>query len=185
MVALSLDVTDAASIAAVAETASDVTVLVNNAGVSPATASMLDLSEEELRGTMETNFFGPVLLARALAPTLSEADGAVLVSIHSLLSWFATAGVYSVSKAALWSATNGLRLELSPHGVYVVGVHVGWVDTPMAANAPGPKVAPAELVRQVFDAVEAGEFEVLADDASKQVKGALGAPIEMLYPQLN
>lgn len=185
VVALPLDVTDPASIAAAVEAASDVTILVNNAGVSPATASLLDLTEEELRASMETNFFGPLLLARAFAPTLSHANGAALIDVHSLLSWFATAGVYSVSKAALWSATNALRLELAPRGVHVIGVHVGWVDTPMAANSPGPKLAPADLVRQVFDAVEAEQFEVLADDASKQVKGALAAPLEALYPQLN
>lgn len=185
VVALPLDVTSAASIEAAVAAASDVTILINNAGASPASRSLIDLPEEELRANMETNFFGPLLLARAFAPTLSNATGAALIDVHSLLSWFAIAGVYSVSKAALWSATNALRLELAPRGVHVVGVHVGWVDTPMAADAPGPKVDPADLVRQVFNAVEAEEFEVLADEGSKRVKSALAAPIEALYPQLN
>ncbi len=184
VVALRLDVTDPESIAAAVAAAPDVTVLVNNAGVSPSTASLLNLSEDELREGMETNFFGPLRLARAFTPVLAAAPGAALINIHSVLSWYAAAGVYSVSKAALWSATNALRLELEPRGVHVVGVHAGWVDTPMAAHASGPKLDPADLVRQVFDAVEADQYEVLADDASKQVKGALSAPIEALYPQL-
>jgi hypothetical protein len=63
-------------------------------------------------------------------------------------------------------------------------VHVGYVDTPMAAHAAGPKTQPADLVRTVFAGVEAGEYEVLADEASAQVKAGLSAPIEALYSQL-
>ena len=133
---------------------------------------------------METNFFGPLLLARAFAPVLSAKPETAIVDVHSLLSWYAAAGVYSVSKAALWSATNALRLELAPSGVHVVGVHVGYVDTAMAAAVTGPKVDPADLVRAVFDAVQAGEYEVLADEGTLRVKAGLSAPIEALYPQL-
>jgi len=185
IVPLTLDVTDAASIAAAVETASDATVLINNAGANPPTASLLELSEADLRANMEVNFFGPVLLARAFAPVLlGNGPGAVLIDIHSALSWFALAGVYSASKAALWSATNSLRLELAPAGVHVVGVHVGYVDTAMAAHATEPKLDPAVLVAKVLDATEAGEYEVLADETSVQLKAALSAPLEAVYPQL-
>jgi NAD(P)-dependent dehydrogenase (short-subunit alcohol dehydrogenase family) len=80
--------------------------------------------------------------------------------------------------------TNSLRLELAPAGVHVVGVHVGYVDTPMAAGVDTPKVDPAALVRTIFDATEAGKYEVLADESSVTIKAALSAPIEALYPQL-
>lgn len=184
VVPLVLDVTDPASIAAAVAAAPDVTVLINNAGASPSSTGMLSHTDEEIRANMETNFFGPLFLARAFAPVLSGKEESAIINIHSLLSWFAIAGIYSASKAALWSATNSLRLELAPAGVHVVGVHVGWVDTPMAAHADGPKTQPADLVRSVFDAVEAGEYEVLADEASAQVKAGLSAPIEALYPNL-
>ena len=65
--------------------------------------------------------------------------------MHSVASWYAFGGPYSASKAALWSATNSLRLELAPHGVLVTGVHVGYVDTAMAAHADGPKMNPSDL----------------------------------------
>ncbi|MEW1811762.1 SDR family NAD(P)-dependent oxidoreductase [Pseudarthrobacter phenanthrenivorans] len=100
IVPLTLDVTDPASIQAAAESAADVTVLINNAGASPASASLLTLPEEDIRSIMETNFFGPLNLARAFAPVLKGQEAAAMVNIHSLLSWYATAGVYSVSKAA-------------------------------------------------------------------------------------
>jgi NAD(P)-dependent dehydrogenase (short-subunit alcohol dehydrogenase family) len=184
IVPLALDITDPASIRAAVAAAPDVTVLVNNAGASVSSAGILTHTDEEIRTNVETNFLGPLFLARAFAPILSSREESVIIDIHSLLSWYAVAGIYSATKAALWSATNSLRLELAPAGVHVVGVHVGYVDTPMAAHAAGPKTQPADLVRTVFAAVEAGEYEVLADEASAQVKAGLSAPIEALYPQL-
>lgn len=66
----------------------------------------------------------------------------------------------------------------------MVGVHVRYVDTAMAANATDPKMDPADLVRTVLDAVEASEYEVLADETSVRLKAGLSAPLEALYPQL-
>ncbi|MEU1981809.1 SDR family oxidoreductase [Nocardia sp. NPDC019395] len=184
IVPLVLDITDPASIEAAVAAAPDVTVLINNAGASVSSAGILTHTDEEIRTNVETNFLGPLFLARAFAPILSSREESVIIDIHSLLSWYAVAGIYSATKAALWSATNSLRLELAPAGVHVVGVHVGYVDTPMAAHTTDPKTQPADLVRTVFAAVEAGEYEVLADEASAQVKAGLSAPIEALYPQL-
>ncbi|SKB06039.1 SDR family oxidoreductase [Aeromicrobium choanae] len=185
VVPLALDVTDPESIRAVVEAAPDVTVLINNAGASVSTPGILAHSDEEIRRNVETNFLGPLFLARAFAPVLSARGGnAAIIDIHSALSWLAVAGIYSATKAALWSATNSLRLELQPSGVQVVGVHVGYVDTAMAAHTTDPKLDPAVLVATVLDATEAGEYEVLADQTSVQVKAALSAPLEALYPQL-
>ena len=184
IVPLTLDVTDPASVDAALAAAPDVTVLINNAGANPPSASLLDVTEADIRLNMETNFFGPVFLARAFAPILAATPESVLVDVHSVASWYAFGGVYSASKAALWSATNSLRIELAPKGVHVTGVHMGYVDTPMAAHADGPKMLPAELVTTVYDAVEAGEYEVLADELTAQVKAALNGPVEALYPDL-
>jgi NAD(P)-dependent dehydrogenase (short-subunit alcohol dehydrogenase family) len=184
IVPLALDVTDPASIRAAVEAAPDVTVLVNNAGISVASAGILTHTDEEIRSSVETNFVGPLLLARAFAPLLVQAKDAAIVDIHSALSWYAVAGIYSATKAALWSVTNSLRLELAPAGVHVVGVHVGYVDTAMAAGTDAPKTDPAELVAAVLDAVESGEYEVLADATSVQAKAGLSAPLDVVYPQL-
>ncbi|MBC9824044.1 SDR family oxidoreductase [Terrabacter sp. MAHUQ-38] len=184
IVPLTLDVTDPASIQAAVEAAPDVTVLINNAGASPASAGILTHTDDEIRRNVETNFLGPLFLARAFAPVLSAQDESVIIDIHSALSWYAVAGIYSATKAALWSATNSLRLELAPAGVHVVGVHVGYVDTAMAAHTTDPKLDPAVLVSRVFDATEAGEYEVLADETSVQLKAGLSAPLEAVYPQL-
>lgn len=184
VVPLRLDVTDAESIRAVVDAAPDVTVLINNAGASVPTAGILTHTDEEIRRNVETNFLGPLFLTRAYAPLLSGRDRATVIDIHSALAWFAVGGIYSATKAALWSATNSLRLELAPSGVHVVGVHVGYVDTAMAEHVSDPKTDPAELVRAILDATERGEYEVLADEISVQLKAGLSAPLEAVYPQL-
>jgi NAD(P)-dependent dehydrogenase (short-subunit alcohol dehydrogenase family) len=184
IVPLALDVTDPASIRAAVEATGDVTVLINNAGTSVSSAGILTHTDEEIRTNVETNFLGPLFLARAFAPILATRAESAIIDVHSAMSWYAVGGVYSATKAALWSATNSLRLELDPQGVHVVGVHVGYVDTPMASHVTDPKTDPADLVRIVFDAVEAGEYEVLADEVSVQAKAGLSAPLEAVYPQL-
>ncbi|MEN8584164.1 SDR family oxidoreductase [Burkholderia sp. RS01] len=184
VVPLQLDINSPESRAAAALTAKDVTVLINNAGMFIDGDSVLNLSEAQIRETMETNFFGPVLLAKAFAPVLTAHPESVIVDMHSVASWYAFGGAYSAAKAALWSATNSLRLELAPKGTHVVGVHVGYVDTAMAEHATGPKMQPADVVRLTFDAVEAGDYEVIADELTAGVKAALSGPVLSLYPEL-
>jgi len=183
IVGVVLDVTDEASVAAAAELASDATIVVNNAGIGGgapiATGAMSDI-----RSIMETNFFGALNVARAFAPVLGRNGGGALVDVHSLLSWLGVAGAYSASKAAFWSATNSLRLELAPQGTHVMGLHLGYTDTPMTTDVTAPKNDPADVVRQAYAGLLANEYEVLADEGSAQVKQGLAAPIEALYPQL-
>jgi NAD(P)-dependent dehydrogenase (short-subunit alcohol dehydrogenase family) len=173
IVPLRLDVADAASIAAAAAAAGDVTVLVNNAGTSGARSLLTD-EMAAIRETYETNVFGPLALVRAFAPLLAANGGGAVVDIHSVLSWLAGPGAYSSSKAALWGLTNSLRLELATQGTQVLGAHFGYVDTPMTAHLDGvEKSAPADIAGRVLDALEAGESEVFADAVTESVRAAL------------
>ncbi|MFJ8472352.1 SDR family oxidoreductase [Kitasatospora sp. NPDC094011] len=176
---LPLDVTDDASVAALAQHARDVDLVFNNAGVlHPAPLLTTDLAL--VRDTFETNVLGPLRIARAFAPVLAARGGGALIDIHSLLSWGSGAGAYGASKAALWSLTNSLRLELAAQGTQVVGVHLGFADTEMVAAVPVEKLAVADVARAVLDGVERGDTEVLVDDATRAVKAALSGPVEGL-----
>lgn len=175
LIALQLDVTDAASVAAAAETASDVSVLINNAGILRG-ASVLAPDTTGLRAELETNLFGPLAMASAFADRIAERSGAI-VNVASVLAWLPIGASYGVSKAAMWSATNSMRLELGPRGVQVMGVYVGLVDTDMASFADAPKSTPQDVVRQVLDGIESGADEVLADDFTRQAWAQLGKPI--------
>jgi NAD(P)-dependent dehydrogenase (short-subunit alcohol dehydrogenase family) len=175
VVPLQLDVTDAVSVAKAAETASDVSVLINNAGISRAT-SVLDPDASNLRQELETNLFGPLAMASTFADQIAERSG-VIVNVASILAWMPVGASYGVSKAAMWSAKDSMRTELAPRGVQVVGVYVGLVDTDMAKFTDYPKSDPADVVRQVLDGIESGADEVLADEMTRNVRAELGKPI--------
>jgi NAD(P)-dependent dehydrogenase (short-subunit alcohol dehydrogenase family) len=180
---IALDVTDPESVTRAAAQVGEVDIVINNAGVF-RTGGLIDGPLDDLRTQIATNVVGPVLVARAFAPVLRSRAGA-LVNVGSVLSWVGTAGGYSVSKAALWSATNALRLELDPDGVLVLGAYLAYADTPMASGVVGvAKTPPADIVAQVLDGIEANLLEVLADDTTRRVRAALAAPVETLYPSL-
>lgn len=184
IVSLRLDVTDEQSILAAADQAGDTDVVINNAGTL-LDGRMLEQSLDDIRGLMDTNLYGPLLVTKALAPALATNGGGAVMNVHSALSWLAIGSSYSVSKAALWMATNVLRLELAPQGTQVVGLHLGYTDTPMITDVEADKNDPADVVRDAYDGLEAGELEVLADDVSVAVKAGLAGPIEGLYPQVS
>ncbi|OHV32647.1 MULTISPECIES: SDR family oxidoreductase [Pseudofrankia] len=182
-VPLALEVTDPAAVAAVAEAAGDVTILINNAAGYVA-APFFDGDVDAIRREFETNFYGPLRMTQAFAPAIEANGGGHILNVASVLSWFALGGSYAASKAALWSLTNSLRLELHPRGVGVTSLHVGYIDTDMAAAVTASKADPREVADLALDGVEAGAFEVLADDTTRQVKAALAGDLAALYPEL-
>ena len=182
---LPLDVTDPGQISAVAERAADVTLLVNNAGVSTG-VRLLDGDLGTLRTEVETHLFGPLQLTRALAPSLARNGGGAVLNMLSAISWFAVEGAngYHITKAAEWALTNGLRLELAGQGTQVAGLHLGLADTDMAAGLSGDKIAPVALADIALDGIEAGAAEILADDWSRFIKASLAEDPAVFYPRL-
>ncbi|MFI6369737.1 SDR family oxidoreductase [Streptomyces sp. NPDC050546] len=182
-VPVALEITDPASVAAAAAQAEDVTVLINNAGAVVG-ANFLDSPVDDVRREFETNFYGPLLVTRAFAPIIERNGGGHILTMHSVMSWLATGYSYSASKAALWSQTNSLRLELRPRGIAVTGLHMAYVDTDLAAGVDAPKADPRDIAVLALDGVEAGAHEVLGDDITRQVKAGLAGDLTGLYPQV-
>ena len=189
VVPVALDITDPDRVAQVARECPDVSLLINNAGVMERSPLLEAPAMDAARLEMETNYFGTLAMCRAFAPVLAANGGGAVVNMLSVVSWFTNPvnGSYCASKAATWAMTNGVRVELAQQGTLVVAVHAGFVDTEMAAGLAGPddrKISPAEVARQVFDAVEAGEIEVLADARTRRVKDAVPRDHELIYPRL-
>ncbi|WP_460072446.1 SDR family oxidoreductase [Streptomyces sp. YKOK-I1] len=182
-VPLALEVTDADSVASAAAQAQDVTVLINNAGASTG-ARFLTSPLDDIRREFEINFYGPLLLTRAFVPVVEANGGGHVLNVHSVLSWLADGSTYSATKAAVWAQTNALRLELHPRGIGVTGLHMGYVDTDLTAGLDVPKSSPRDIAVAALDGVESGAHEVLADDITRWVKGALSGDVASLYAQL-
>ncbi|MGJ7542156.1 SDR family oxidoreductase [Variovorax sp. LT1R16] len=177
VVPVALDVTDAAQVAAAVQACGDVTLLINNAGISLGSDLLSPGAVDKARAEFETNFFGVWALAAAFAPVLKANGGGAIVNVLSALAWatFPSVATYSTSKAAAWSLSNGLRNELRAQGTQVTSLHVGYMDTDMTDGIDAPKSAPADVARVALEGVEAGLFEVLADDVSRGVKASLSS----------
>ncbi|MEU3183538.1 SDR family oxidoreductase [Streptomyces sp. NPDC006923] len=186
VVPLRLDITDSDSVASAAQAAPDVTLLINNAGISTH-AGLVSGDMADIRLEMETHFFGSLNVTRAFAPVLTANGGAAVLNVLSVLSWahYPAYGGYSSAKAAEWAMTDVIRQELAPTGIDVTALHVGYMDTDMADYVESSdKVDPAKVAVAALDGVQARALEVIADDKSLRTKAALADDPGQLYPGL-
>jgi NAD(P)-dependent dehydrogenase (short-subunit alcohol dehydrogenase family) len=182
---IALDITDPASVAAAAKATGDVTILINNAGSSTG-ADLLAADLDDIRLEMDTHYFGTLSVIRGFAPQLAANGGGAILNVLSGLSWvsFPEIGAYCAAKSAEWSLTNALRVQLADQNIRVAGLHVGYMDTDMARAVDAEKSDPADIARTAVDAIAAGAYEILADNAARQAQAALAKGVATLYPQL-
>lgn len=178
LVTLPLDVTDPAAVAAAAQSAPDVSILINVAGGG----SILDVLTgplDDARRQMDTNVFGTWSMARAFAPVLADNGGGAIANMLSITSWAAAPALsgYSAAKAAAWSLTNSLREALAPQGTLVIGVHSYWIDTRATKAVRAPKLEPSFVADNVLQAIRNGANEVLLDDPTRTTRAALAGDI--------
>jgi len=165
--ALSLDVTDQASLDAAAKAASDVTLLINNAGVL-GFGGVLDGDLELFDRDLRTNYLGTLRTTRTFVPVLKGNGGGAIVNVLTLIALAPVAAMagYSASKAAAHSMTQALRAELRGTGIDVIGAYPGGIDTDMLAGVEADKAAPEVVAARIIDAVANGVNIVWPDDAS-------------------
>ncbi len=175
LVAVRLDVTDPAQIAAAAEACADVSLLVNNAGAfcNETLLRAPDLTAARLE--METNYFGPLMLCRAFAPLLARHAESAIANVLSVGGIVAAPvmGGYSPSKFAGRAMSACLRAELAPQNTSVTALIVGSVDTRMASHVEGFKEAPATIAKAALKAIARGVDEVDTDFLAIDVRASL------------
>lgn len=179
VVPIEFDLTQPETIAAAAKAASDVTLVVNNAGVlrnaTPLSEDALDALEFE----MNVNVYGLIRVAQTFAPILKQNGGGGFVQLNSVVSLknFPGIATYSASKAASYSITQALKSLLSNDGIQVVSVHPGPIATDMAREGGFDEMAepPSLVADAIVDALSAGTFHVFPDSMAKQIGGAYGS----------
>jgi len=119
-------------------------VLINNAGAGlywPAWRA----PEPETRHLFELNLFAPLGLIQLVVPHMRRERSGIIVNISSIagkvtLPWFT---LYSVSKYALCSLSDGIRMELSRDGIHVMTVCPGYVSTKFQQHILAGSVPPS------------------------------------------
>ena len=185
---LQLDVTNAAQIAAAAATATDVELLVNNAGIVGFHGG--DFTDpnwiEGGRREMEVNFLGTFAVTQAFAPILAKNGGGAIVNLNSVASFvsFPILAAYSASKAATHSLTQVTRAMLRGQNTQVFGVYPGPIDTRMGEVLPMEKASPADAARAIVAGIIAGDEEIFPDRMSQATGPAFFADPKGLERQV-
>lgn len=170
-----VDLSKAETIKELAETANDVEIVVNNAGVLRSAEPLSDNVEEDLNYELNVNVFGLLRMAKAFIPVLENNGGGAFVQLNSVASIknFTPITTYSASKAAAYSITQGLRNTV-PDNISILSVHPGPILTDMAKDAGMEEMgAPAESVSEgIVSALQAGDFHLFPDVMAKDFEAA-------------
>lgn len=185
MVPIKMDVTSDDDVNRAAAQATDVTLLINNAGVNHNTAFLLAADLAIAREEFECNYLAPLRVVRAFAPALIANKGAVLNMLTILARVnLPFMGSYCASKAAALSLTQGLRAELGSKGVRVAAALPGAVDTRMTAVLSIPKMSPADAATEILDGFEKGEEEIYVGEMARGLAAGLASDPKGVERQL-
>jgi NAD(P)-dependent dehydrogenase (short-subunit alcohol dehydrogenase family) len=171
VVPLQLDVTSDASVSSAANAATDVDILLNNAGTM-GFADPITSAPEVIDADMQTNYYGTLRVVRAFAPRFTSRGSGMIVNVVSVVGLAAVPllGGYSASKAALQSLTQALRGTLEKSGITVLGIYPGPVDTDLAKNIPLDKVTAEYAAVNIVQGIEAGQTYIFPDPMALQVE---------------
>jgi len=161
-----------ALVAHVTDRLGPIDTLINNAGVLiPRT--MLETTLEEWDATFATNVRGMFLMTRAVLPGMIERGRGDVVNLASLAGKNGVPGAtaYSASKHAVLGFTRSLLLEVRKHGIRVIAVCPGSVDTPMMRGQ--------STLRREFDRI------LQAEDVAQSIVGALRHPRRATVSELD
>jgi NAD(P)-dependent dehydrogenase (short-subunit alcohol dehydrogenase family) len=163
LLTVALDITDPGAAAAAAQAAVDrfgrIDVLVNNAGNFYA-GYFETLSADQFRAQMETNFFGPLNVTRAILPIMRAQRSGQVITITSTGGLVGQEFVvaYAASKFALEGWMESLRFDLAPFGVSTMSVEPGFFRTELlveGASTIWPELSVDDYAQRTRQTIEA------------------------------
>lgn len=148
-----LDVTDFAAVAKLGEelAAQPIDLLINNAGISGHSNQQIDnIDPDNWHQVFTTNTMAPLMMVRALLPSLKKGQGKTIANMTSKMGSVADnesggSYIYRSSKAALNAVSMSLARDLEEDGIKVISLHPGWVETDM--GGPNALIDTHESVR--------------------------------------
>ena len=173
IVPLELDITDDQQFAWAANAAQDTEILINNAG----TVNSGNILEGDLLGMdndLQVNYFGTIKMMRAFAPILIRNKPSIMINIVSIAAYSPLPSIagYAASKAALFSATQSVRIELAKKGVIVYAVNPGAIDTDMNKGSDWDMPNPDSTAIQILQGVADGKLDSIPDEMGQGMYNA-------------
>ena len=172
MAAVELDITDPASIDAVAARLiaehPDLNVLINNAGIMLPDNAGGRVDDKLLVDTVTTNLVGPIRMSSALVEHLKGREDAVIAYTSSVLGFvpMAVTAVYSATKAALHSYTLSQRFMLKESGIRVLEIAPPWVRTDLMDSREAEEAMPLDqFISETMAVLATGVDEILVEGA--------------------
>lgn len=163
LLAVSLDVTDPEAALAAAQAAVDrfgrIDVLVNNAGNFYA-GYFEEISPDQFRAQMETNFFGPLNVTRAVLPVMRKQRSGQVITITSTAALIGQefCAAYAASKFALEGWMESIRFDLAPYGIKTMAVEPGYFRTELlveGASMIWPELSIEDYAGRTTQTIEA------------------------------
>jgi NAD(P)-dependent dehydrogenase (short-subunit alcohol dehydrogenase family) len=182
-IAVTVDITDSASVAAMTEVAiatfGGIDILVNNAALMEQVAMMAltTVSLEDWNRLLAVNVTGALLCSQAVVPSMRERGGGCIVNQSSGGAWAAPGG-YSLTKLAVVALTQALATELAPANIRVNAIAPGMTDSAaglrlIPADSPFREMLKAQAPLRPFGAPEdlTGPLLLLCSDAGSWMTG--------------
>lgn len=132
---LSFDVSDSSAVNTAIDSLpvgwQDIQVLVNNAGNAHGRAPIHEGDLKDWDAMIDGNLKGLLYVTRAISPRMVKKQSGDIINIGSIAGKevYPDGNVYCASKFGVDAATNGMRLDLNPYGIRVIGIHPGLVET--------------------------------------------------------
>ena len=169
LVPVSLDITNHSQIDNLGKQATDLDLLINNAGVN-GRGNLLTVDINIVRWEMDVNYYGTLNMIRALAPIIEANGGGNIVNMISICALASMPGLggYSASKAALFSATQALRHTLKQKNILVQGVIPGPIDTMMNDGLDIEMATPGSVANAILDGILSEDEEIFPDPIGLQ-----------------
>jgi 3-hydroxy acid dehydrogenase / malonic semialdehyde reductase len=150
---------------------SSVDVLINNAGNAHGLDPIQTGSLDDWDAMMDINVKGLLYVSKAIIPGMTERKSGTIINIGSIAGKevYPNGNVYCGSKHAVDAITDGMRIDLNPFGIKVIGIHPGLVETEFSLVRFKGDEKRAETVYQGFE-------PLLAQDIADVVEFVVSRP---------